>query len=70
MEDAVYHFQEFAFLYHLVCNPCTYIVLGEGEWVLDVQERLRRGMLGKGEWVLDVQERLCRGIQIFRSRCR
>ena len=30
MEDTVYHFQEFAFLYHLV--------LGEGEWESDVKE--------------------------------
>ena len=41
LEDTVYHFQKFAFLYHLVGHPCTYvlyIMLGEGEWVLDVNE--------------------------------
>ena len=35
------HFQEFAFLYHLVCHPRTYvpcIMLGEGEWEADVKE--------------------------------
>ena len=25
VEDTVYHFQEFAFLYHLVCHPRTYV---------------------------------------------
>ena len=41
MEDTVYHFQEFAFLDHLMCHPCTYvpcIMLGEGEWESDVKE--------------------------------
>ena len=40
MEDTVYHFQEVC-LYHLVGHPCTYvlyIMLEEGEWVLDVNE--------------------------------
>ena len=42
MEDTVAHFQEFAFLYHLVSHPRrTYIrciMLGEGEWQADVKE--------------------------------
>jgi hypothetical protein len=41
VEDPVNHFQEFAFLYHLVCHPRTYvpcIMLGEGEWEADVKE--------------------------------
>ena len=41
MEDSVHHFQEFAFLYHRVCDPRTYvpcIMLGEREWESDVEE--------------------------------
>ena len=41
MGDTVTRFQEFAFLYHLVSHPHTYvqcIMLGEGEWESDVKE--------------------------------
>ena len=41
MEDSVHHFQEFAFLYHFVRHPRTYvpcIMLGEGEWESHVKE--------------------------------
>ena len=41
MDDTVAHFQEFAFLYHLVSHPRTYvpcIMLGEGEWQADDKE--------------------------------
>ena len=41
MEDTVAHFEEFAFLHHLVCHPRTYvpcIMLGEGEGQVDVKE--------------------------------
>ncbi len=41
MDDTVAHFEEFAFLYHLVNHPRTYvpcIMLGEGEWQVDVKE--------------------------------
>jgi hypothetical protein len=41
VEDTVYDFQEFAFLYHRVCDPRTYvpcIMLGEREWESDVEE--------------------------------
>ena len=40
MEDTVAHFEEFAFLYHLVSHPRTYvpcIMLGEGEWQAKVK---------------------------------
>ena len=41
MESIVTYFQEFAFLYHLMIHPRTYvpcIMLGEGEWESDVKE--------------------------------